>query len=325
MKKDRFFYHSFPRPRQEDSTATLERGLEILRFMAEVGLILAPEVVHWDAGALSTNNERIQILQRRASFTELSRRELVDHARHFGPISLEFDIGDLRAAGALPVIYAPQSLQSSMASQVATFFVRGAWHTEKVLSKLQEMKDIVDPEKVKQKFGHPPAPNYELRLKNVDPSGKIINDFNVPAEYVRNFLHHVGYRNIPFDHSAAVLRLMMNMFYPTDNEFMDEQLGYYRQREWRLIETGVAFNQHPMTRRLNNDEQLRLQEIDRQFWTRNVSCGDQKGPRSELALLYKPEPNWNFLSLAKAIIVPNTAVERAREILGATAPIRSAQ
>ena len=112
MGEERFFYHSFPRPRaEEDASSTLERGLQILAYMKEVGLVLAPEVVQWDASALSTKDEKVQILQRRACFTELAQFELPEHSRTFGPISLAFGIADLRAAGALPVIYAPQGVQ----------------------------------------------------------------------------------------------------------------------------------------------------------------------------------------------------------------------
>ena len=54
MGEERFFYHSFPRPRaEEDASSTPERGLQILAYMKEVGLVLAPEVVQWDASALT--------------------------------------------------------------------------------------------------------------------------------------------------------------------------------------------------------------------------------------------------------------------------------
>ena len=36
MGEERFFYHSFPRPRaEEDASSTLERGLQILEYMKE--------------------------------------------------------------------------------------------------------------------------------------------------------------------------------------------------------------------------------------------------------------------------------------------------
>jgi hypothetical protein len=123
MSDERFFYHSFPRPKAGEQL--LEKGLQILAFMKEVGLVLAPEIVKWNASALSTNEEEVQILQRRACFTEIARSEVPEHSRTFGPISMAFDIADLRASGALPVIYAPQGMPDNMVSLLSTFIVRG--------------------------------------------------------------------------------------------------------------------------------------------------------------------------------------------------------
>jgi hypothetical protein len=218
MIEKRFFYHSFPRPRRDEAAiTTLKRGLGTLSFMSRVGLILAPEVVRWDASAVSTNNEELLLLQRRACFTELSEPELPSHAHIFGPISLAFEITDLRAVGALPVLYAPQGVGNSMASQLSTLIVRGAWHTEKVLSKLNELKTLADAEKMTAKLGQEISPTYSLHLKNSDNEGKIVADYEVPAEHVKRLLEFVGYQSIPFEHSTAILR------------FNDEHLLSHRQ------------------------------------------------------------------------------------------------
>lgn len=232
MSETRFFYHSFPRPKGAERAAeTLERGLKILAYMKDVGLVLAPEAVQWDASALSTNDEKITVLQRRACFTELGQDELSNHSRTFGPISLEFEIADLRASGAVPVIYSPQGLPDSIASQLATLVVRGAWHTEKVLQALNLLKSVCDPNQAASFLGLPSgtpvSPDCMLHLRNPSPDGGMAAEYDVPAVYVRQVLDHVGYRSIPFDHSAAILRLVMNMFYPTDNDFTGTELGYY--------------------------------------------------------------------------------------------------
>jgi hypothetical protein len=106
---NRHFFHSFPRPKAgEQEDATLERGLRILAAMKEIGLVLAPEIVEWDVGSITSGREQLRFLQRRASFTELSVAELAAHSKTFGPIALSFDIGKLREAGATPVIYVAQ-------------------------------------------------------------------------------------------------------------------------------------------------------------------------------------------------------------------------
>ena len=82
---------------------------------------------------------------------------------------------------------------------------------------------------------------------------------------------YVGFNNIPFDHSAALLRVFLSMFYPTDNLYTADALGYYRQREWRVISSDIEFNKHPATRALTGPEQERLLSIDREFWSRQLN------------------------------------------------------
>jgi hypothetical protein len=87
MIKVRHFFHSFPRPKRDESANdTLDRGLKILTFMKQVGLILAPEVVHWDVSVLAPDAPQVHLLQCRASFTELAISELARHSKTFGPI-----------------------------------------------------------------------------------------------------------------------------------------------------------------------------------------------------------------------------------------------
>ncbi len=70
----------------------------------------------------------------------------------------------------------------------------------------------------------------------------------MPASNIDAMMKHVGYRNIPFDHSIGMLGIFLNIFYPTDNTHSGELLGYYRQREWRLIGGELNFNDRPLGR-----------------------------------------------------------------------------
>jgi hypothetical protein len=325
---DRYFFHSFPRPRTEESeTATLERGLHILAFMKEIGLVLAPEVVIWNTDLIGGGTEKFAILQRRACFTELEISQLAKHSAVFGPISLAFDIGKLRAVGATPVIYAPQGLANNPLSQISTFSVRGAYHTRYVLERLLELKEASDPETAIKKFGYPLAPDCKIFLKNPDPTGKIVAEYEVPASNVNHLMQHIGFRNIPFDHSIGVLSIFLNMFYPTDNSFTGDQLGYYRQREWRLI-GGPNINGRPMGRMLNDNEISQLSNIDTRFWNREIDIptpGTLTGGRQRralLALVYDPVENFNFFDLVDAVFVPKEAEERARAVVGDKVVIR---
>src|SRR5262249_53334802 len=141
----------------------------------------------------------------------------------------------LREVGAWPVIYVPQGIGLSALSQIATFCVRGAYHTRHVLSQLDNLKVQSDPDWVSKRHGAPVSTNFTINLQNTDDKGTIVAQYAVPGGNVQDILKYVGFNNIPFDHSVGVLNAFMNMFYPTDNTHKDDLLGYYRQREWRLI------------------------------------------------------------------------------------------
>jgi hypothetical protein len=316
--QDRLFFHSFPRPKAAESEEdTLERGLGILGFMKKVGLVLAPEIVDWDVSVISGGAERLHILQRRACFTELSLSELTAHNTMFGPIALSFNVSALRSAGATPVLYVPQGIADNPLSQIGTFCVRGAYHTQHVLRHLERLRETSDPILAAKRFSMPVDPNYKLSLQNTDSAGNVVASYEVLASDVANIFQHVSLNNIPFDHSIGTVGIFINMFYPTDNTHTGDQLGYYRQREWRLIAGDINFNGRPMGRSLSDAETAKLHEIDAQFWRRALMVDNIPRKRSDLALMYDPVPNWNFFELVKAIFVPTRAVDRVRSIVGA--------
>jgi hypothetical protein len=243
----RFFFHTFPRWKKDETReATIERALKILDFMKQVGLVLAPEIVTWELPLPAGNVERLSLLQRRACFTELAYGELADHAAIFGPFSLAFDIDRLRNAGLTPVIYAPQGFGLGTMSQISSFCVKAAWHTRYILERLQELKNICDPAKSMDLFGHPLSPTAQINLTNVDAIGKPVAEYPVPAANIDSVMKYIGFRNIPFDHSIGMLSVFLNIFYPTDNSHTSELLEYYRQREWRLIGSDLSFNGRPI-------------------------------------------------------------------------------
>jgi hypothetical protein len=320
---DRLFFHSLPRPKAEESAdVTLERGLQILAFMKEIGLVLAPEVVEWDVSVVSGGHEHLHILQRRACFTELSIAELPGQSAIFGPISLAFDIAKLRAAGAHPVIYVPQGIESGGLSHIATFCARGAYHTKLVLAQLENLRELSDPDLAAKRLGMPVAPNFSINLQNVDATGKVVADYPTAADTVRHVLSHVGFNSIPFLHSIGILDIYLNLFYPTDNPYRTDELGYYRQREWRLMAANLNIRGHSMTRNLSDVEIARLQEIDHGFWTRELILDGVRCQRSSLSVLYQPVSGWNILDIAHAIFVPRRAVDRVFAIVGDKIDIR---
>jgi len=224
---DRHFFRSFPRPKAgELAASTLNRGLAILAFMKESGLVLAPEIVEWDVKTISPAFPPLRILQQRACFTELSTSELPTHSAIFGPISLQIDLAKLRNAGATPVIYVPQGTASSVHSLIGTFCANGIFHTKHVLSQLNALKEIGDPSLAEKKFGMPLMPNATIDMQIRDPAtGVIIETFPIQTSDALKVIKYINYNAIPFDHSIGLLNVCLNMFYPTDNAHTGDALA----------------------------------------------------------------------------------------------------
>lgn len=320
-KHERFLIHSFARPKKgEAPDVTLDRAIQILRSVREIGFVLAPEVIVWSLDKLVPGSQPLRLLQRRLCLTEVAPVELAEHCNVFGPLALAFDITKVRDAGALPVMYVPQSVNTPL-SLIGEFCVNGIHHTRGVLGQLQQLKECTDSESAKKVLGHPLAENCMMTLQNSDSMGQVVASFDVPAIQIKRILQHIGFNNIPFDHSIGVLSVFLNMFCPTDNERRDQPLGYYRQREWRLIGNDISLNGRALVRSLSNDEKKRLTAIDIAFWSHDLEVEGQMVSRQDLAVVYEPTEGWNPISLVDSIFAPSHAIDRVKEVVGTTIPV----
>ena len=208
IRDTRYFFHSFPRGKaNEPHDDILARGLKILAFMKEVGIVLAPELVKWDiTGIVGDADEKLETLQRRVCFTELSAAELSQHSITFGPIALAFSIERLRTAGATPVVYVPQGFQSNPLSLLAIFLVRGAHHTRYVLNQLNDIAQGADRDKLQAKLGLPVSKDYTLNLRNTGKAGEVVADYPVPAAHIHQLMKHVGFNNTLIGPACGNLR-----------------------------------------------------------------------------------------------------------------------
>ena len=306
---DRSLFHSFPRPKGRNSAEVTRLGLAILRNTFDVGLVLAPELVTWKHEV----GDQTVILQRRMCFTELGASDLPEHAKTFGPFALRFSPEKLRAAGAMPVIYTPQALDGHPASIIADFCVKAAAHTKGVLESLENLKQITAALQAGTYNGVPVDKNVTFNLENVTPDGARVNVSQIKVADIAALMTHIGYRNIPFDHSIAMLGVYENMFYPTDNAHSNEMLGYYQQREWRLALSNFAFNGQPFSRMLTADERRKLESIDSRFWRGELTVKGQTSTRSELAQVCLPHGGLSACDLVESIVVPPSAEAAVRE------------
>jgi hypothetical protein len=71
-----------------------------------------------------------------------------------------------------------------------------------------------------------------------------------------------------------------------------------------------------MSRGLSALEVGRLEQIDPEFWTRELTADGVQRRRSELALLYDPLSDWDFFELVEEILVPQGATDLVRAIVG---------
>jgi hypothetical protein len=315
--EERFFFHSFARGKKgEGSDETFERSLRILKFMTEVGLVLAPELVKWTHG----NGNTTDILQVRACFTELSVSELPRHSEVFGPISLSFSCSDLRNVGIMPVIYSPQKTGASDLGGLGSFLVIAAYHTQHSISKLEELDELSTREGFLRKNNLPldtkVADDPIVNLVATQSKGPGMIHREVASSSIRGVMDYMQYDSIPFTQCYSMLSMIMNLFYPTDNEHSSDELGYYRQREWRIIGANAVVNDVYLGRDLSDHEKEMLLDIDRRFWSGGLMIRGQSIRRVDLAKVYAPLGGGSLLELAKSVHVHEKYVDRVAEVLG---------
>ena len=312
----RFFYHSFPRTRQSEThSETASRGWAILQSMKKLGLILAPEVVEWHTPVSLGTPSPVQIMQRRISFTELSPQELSAHAARFGPFALEFETSALRRVGALPVLYMPQALSERDPLALLGPFVVG--HLEQIrstLDLLNWMDQFDSPANIRSLGAKGIADDLMVTLTNPNESGGTVQESQVPWEAIKNILNFIGFRRAPFDAMLGATSIAQALFYPTDDDYHDHELGYYRQREWRIT-ADYHVNRSPRGRSLQDQEKKLLLEVDESFWGRNTHPSKLTRRVDDALVLVQPSPSELFDRVTR-IIVPDDFSGQAVQFFG---------
>ena len=325
MANTTFFYHSFPRPRRGEAREELvERGLETLHSIQRNSLILAPEVVEWTAPVNLGSPSPFRVLQQRVCFTELRPDELTAHSRHFGPYAIEFDIAGLRRVGALPAIYMPQALsKDDHLALLGPLVLSHVAHIKHMLQSLNNLKQTTDLNHMEEHF--PEATSFAddcvITLSNRDEQRGIIQEFKIPMTSVMDILSFLGFENAPFPVMLGALSIVQSLFYPTDNEHLDQPiLAYYRQREWRIT-ADYSVNGQPRGASLSLNEQERLLQADGHFWKREIQFEDQKFRRVDKAVSLALPPPEDVRSMITRILVPSESFRDA-ERLFADVPVQ---
>lgn len=90
-------------------------------------------------------------------------------------------------------------------------------------------------------------------------------------------------------------------------------LGYYRQREWRLVLSNIEIDGQPLFRPLTANERRTLEAIEPAFWQRELTIKGEASSRSALAQIYLPYGGLTPSDLVESIVVPPSAEAAVRE------------
>lgn len=299
---ERFFYHSFPRPRASVSDQTA-KGLKILRSMCRNGFLLVPERVSWSDPTGTQPGDRIHALQRRIAFTELAPQELHRHAKTFGPFALEYRIADLRPLGILPVIYVPDSTSRDPALD---------WTGVSLLGRLADASQVIAGLVETQQLTAPTI-EMDLRMRDGAVHSRRFDERETAA--IRDYLALIqGAPGQRLTEILGALRALTSLFYPTEHPQYTGLLGYYRQREWRLV-SGAFLNGQPTTTVATDKQRQELLEIDADFFSRTLPFPDGTAMLAAKSHFMATFGARHVVSIASRIIVPVVVEAEANAIL----------
>jgi hypothetical protein len=289
---ERFFYHSFPRPRKGMDGETL--GLKALSLIARYGFLLTPEVLVLDEA------RGLAAAQTRLCLTELHESELPHHSTTFGPFAFEINIDAGRRLGAMPVIYVPQPVGYGR----TRFFDGLGYSFVEKLAEIQSM--LVFLGELEEAVREPREGRWKIQRFSDSP----------PVEIMSTQLHDLIMnlkRDADFHSLGAMLKGLASLFYKTDNEFtLAPRLDYYRQREWRIISDLVGDGGRN-SRFLTSVESSEIAESNPEFFTRTIEWVDGRYPRINLCqCLIFPQEAW--AAVVRRIFVPEHLLRQVEGI-----------
>ena len=293
----RHFYHSFPRGNDAEL-----RGLDVLESVLDRGLLLTPERIEFreelSNGSLS---QPWYAMQKRMSFTELEPRELPQHCHTFGPYSLEWDIATLIGMGAIPVFYVPLRSVPGSHSAVACSMLARIGEIQKLLVRLDDLETLV----------RESANQAELLTvtKDGSPMAQTRCSVGGAADLLTMLQHGIQ----PLSALTGALRALAGYFYPTDHERYTDLLGYYRQREWRLL-ANILHLGKPITVEVTKEDIEALLRINDEFFGRELDFPTGRKKRVEECQLYKTYCARPVIDTVQRLICPRSSSAKVVEI-----------
>lgn len=268
-------YHSFPRgPKKDDP----DFGLKVLESILKIGLLITPE--ERKAPKYKHLQEKL-ILQLRVCFTALRPEELAEHAKTFGTFSFEFAPAALRDFGVLPAFYLTTPLpDGSLLHEAGGEVLRSIVATKDMIRTMLEKRDGAD-------------------------------------EAEKDFVYRV-YAGRPKDDEVELrelyfaLQALLNLYYPTEDLKYNGLLGYYEQREWKII-PNFAHNREWHYPVVEGEARENLLKLNPGYFGRVLQTTGN--PRIDDCLSFSKVGEKLLLEKANRLIVPDEVFDQAQKLV----------
>ena len=228
----------------------------------------------------------VPYMQQRVCFTALETDKLPEHAKFFGEFALEFDPDTLRELGALPAFYLAGTLQNGELLHDAG---------ENILRLLIEAQKILWEFKRMQQNGTPEMKEF---VDGVFPPTKNSSDACL--------------EEVPFGIEALLI-----LYYPTDDyqHKMGVDLGFYKQREWKVVPNFAANNswQYPA---VPDSEKAALLALNPGYFSEVLRPGNKQ--RIDFCQCFQGFAGESLLDRVKRLIVPDGALADAQQMVKAS-------
>jgi hypothetical protein len=243
-------------------------------------------------------------MQKRICFTELDPKELAAHATKFGPFAFEWDISTLIEMGAIPCFYVPLKGTPGSYDGTASAMLARLGEVQELLVRLENMdataRNASDTQEV-------------LKLTR---NGEVIGEIQCTVGAARDLLDAVQGGIQPLSALTAAVRALSGFFYPTDHPTYTDLLGYYRQREWKLL-ANLNHRGVPVTVPVDQQDVAALLDIDTEFFGRELEFPTGRKSRVSQCQLYKTFRGVAIVNSVRRVICPREVIAEVSQMLEA--------
>lgn len=245
MHDSALFYHAFPNKRDIcDADAGLPLGLGILDSIIFGGLLLTTEdlVISRNPDSLAQVPPTTRLLQRRACFTHMERHAFLaasSHRETFGNFAIGLATDKARLLGILPTFYYYRRSEDGHASNPS---LADGGISQEIMFRLSELRRLMITvahiearREPKGKWTKSVEYLSEAKL-TVDDEHEISDRLAaLTGEDATRICEVLETDRVPAWNLAEWIELILAVFQTADSRTLGQHLGYYAQREWRLV------------------------------------------------------------------------------------------